>query len=205
MNLEKRIVAQSHGLSEDPTEIEKLVEAVYLREGAKGLAWWLTSMAASITLVVSAYFFGVYGVNTPWNLMWPTIGLCGVSGGVITWLIYWPFAGRSEYWQDAVDFIEAIQYVESVTGRQFEDWSTLDDGVEKVVENALSIELDAIFSLQEKEPKRASDLFAKWGRRHSQLKILFPSIKDENAMATLATFLPYDQQADSSVHYCSRS
>lgn len=194
-----------YGYRSDEAEIDKAVEGVCLRKGAKNGAWLFTVLAAVLFSVICGTYFGIYGVNTPWSLMvWATIGLCGIAGAVITWLICWPFVGRSMYWQNAVDFIEAIQYVESVTGRQFEDWSTLDDGVETAVEKALVQELETICAIQEKDPIKARDLFAKWRRRHEQMQRLFPSIKGYYELTTPATFLPYDQEADSSVHYCSR-
>ncbi len=207
MKLARRIIAYGSNADWNPTEIDDLVEAVFLHERAKSGARWLVALVAVISFVVFGYSFAAFGVfvNTSWSVMaWVIVGLFVVVCAVITWLFSWPFAGRSEYWQNAVDFIEAIQYVESVTGRQFEDWSALDD-VEKAIEKALVSELEAICAIQEKDPIKARDLFAKWRRRHEQMQRLFPSIKGYDELTTPFTFGTHDPQADSSVHYCSRS
>lgn len=195
MRLENRIVM--YGYRSDETEIDGMAESVYLREKVKKRTCILTALAAILSSVLCIVVIGFLGISMPWStLVWAMICLCGVAGATITWLFCWPFAGRSEYWQNAIDFIEAIRYVESVTGKPFENWSILNNSVEKAVEKALVLELEAIFALQEKDHRKAGEAYAKWLNRHSQMRRLFPSIAEVDIFTTPQLFGPFNPESD---------
>lgn len=190
-NLEKRIFNNRDGnliraLDYNWTMVEDFwgSECVRERSVAKSLTLLAMFVVALFSIVV--FFILVLSIERGVFSSWPTRVTIGVLFLVcsvfFSWLLCWPRPSRHPCWRTAVDFVEAIRYVEGVTGQPFEEWESV-ESTKLDVARSMAADFRAIemFSTGPRTKLRSMISRREWERRHWLVSKLFQDFPEIDA------------------------